>query len=153
MTLTLHSPDGDGGFPGDLDRNLRLSDGRAGDFARRTVGRMRQDDDRQPTQHAYFNLDGSPDILDHELMLNCDFFTPTDAELIPTGEIRAVAGTPYDFRKPRPVRHDSGATYDTNFVAARPAGRERAGASGDAALAQERPDDGIAFERTGRAVL
>ncbi len=50
------------------------------------------------TQHSYFNLDGSPDILDHELTLFADFYTPADEELIPTGEIRAVAGTPYDFR-------------------------------------------------------
>ena len=70
------------------------------------------------TQHSYFNLDGSPDILDHELTLFADFYTPADAELIPTGEIRAVAGTPYDFRSPRPVRNPSGTPYDTNFVAA-----------------------------------
>ena len=51
------------------------------------------------TQHAYFNLDGSPDVLDHELMLACDFFTPSDADLIPTGEILSVEGAPFDFRK------------------------------------------------------
>jgi aldose 1-epimerase len=70
------------------------------------------------TQHSYFNLDGSPDILDHEVRLFADFYTPADSELIPTGEIRAVAGTPYDFREPRPVRNPSGTKYDTNFVAA-----------------------------------
>ena len=62
------------------------------------------------TQHAYFNLDGSHDILDHELTLFADFYTPADDELIPTGEIRSVAGTPYDFRVARAraqrERHD-----------------------------------------------
>jgi aldose 1-epimerase len=71
------------------------------------------------TQHAYFNLDGSPDILDHELTLLSEFYTPADGELIPTGEIRSVAGAPYDFRSPRVVRDPSGAAYDVNFVAAR----------------------------------
>jgi galactose mutarotase-like enzyme len=70
------------------------------------------------TNHTYFNLDGSPDILDHEVTLFADFYTPADAELIPTGEIRAVAGTPYDFRNPRTVRNPTGTAYDTNFVAA-----------------------------------
>lgn len=121
VTLTLHSADGDGGFPGALDATcvyrieepstLRVELSAVGD--RPTIVNL--------TQHAYFNLDGSPDILDHELTLNADFYTPTDEDLIPTGEIRAAAGTPYDFRSARPVRHPSGQTYDTNFVlAARP---------------------------------
>ncbi len=74
------------------------------------------------THHGYFNLDGSPDILDHEVTLFAEFTTPSDAELIPTGEIRSVAGTPYDFRAARPVRNASGTRYDTNFVASRPLG-------------------------------
>jgi aldose 1-epimerase len=49
--------------------------------------------------------------------LFADFYTPTDEDLIPTGEIRAVAGTPYDFRTPRTVRDPSLTPYDTNFVA------------------------------------
>jgi aldose 1-epimerase len=71
-------------------------------------------------QHSYFNLDGGS-ILDHSLRLDADFYTPTDADLIPTGEIRAVARTPYDFRERRPVRvpdpsENRPFRYDTNFV-------------------------------------
>ena len=57
-------------------------------------------------------------MLDHELTLDCDFYTPADAELIPTGEIRSVADTAFDFRKARTIRNPPGQTYDTNFVAA-----------------------------------
>jgi aldose 1-epimerase len=133
VTLTLHSPDGDAGFPGALKATcvykmiepatLRVELSAVCD--KPTVVNL--------TQHAYFNLDGSSDILDHELTLNCDFYTPTDALLIPTGEIRAVAGTPYDFRKARPVRNGSGTTYDTNFVAF-----EQPGESGMAHMASLR---------------
>jgi len=118
VKLTLLSPDGDGGFPGQMTATciyamlepatLRVELSAVCD--KLTIVNL--------TQHGYFNLDGSPDILDHELTLNCEFFTPTDADLIPTGEIRAVAGTPYDFTKPRPVRNAAGATYDTNFIVA-----------------------------------
>jgi aldose 1-epimerase len=71
------------------------------------------------THHAYFNLDGSSDVRDHELSLLSDFYTPSNGDLIPTGEIRSVAGTPFDFRQARPIRNPSGQTYDINFVAAR----------------------------------
>ena len=56
------------------------------------------------TNHTYFNLTGAKrDILGHEMMLNCDAFTPTDAGLIPTGEIAPVEGTPMDFRTPTAI--------------------------------------------------
>ncbi len=124
VSLTLELPDGEAGFPGALTATcvyrmlepatLRVELSAVTD--KPTVVNL--------TQHAYFNLDGSADILDHEVTLFAEFYTPADAELIPTGEIRSVAGTPYDFRVARPVRNASGTTYDTNFVAALPPGAD-----------------------------
>jgi aldose 1-epimerase len=84
------------------------------------------------TNHSYFNLagQGSGDILSHQLMIQADKFTPVDAGMIPTGELRDVAGTPFDFRKPvaigaRIYQDDEqlklGGGYDHNFVLQRSA--------------------------------
>jgi len=124
VSLSLVSEDGDMGFPGELratsvyrfaePATLRVELRAVADKA--TLVNL--------TQHTYFNLDGSPDILDHELELGCDFYTPADSELIPTGEIRSVAGTAYDFRSARTLRNAQGVSYDTNFVVSRPQGPE-----------------------------
>ncbi|MBQ4252124.1 MAG: galactose mutarotase, partial [Erysipelotrichaceae bacterium] len=80
-----------------------------------------------PTQHSYFNMAGhdSGSILNQQLQLNADYFTPVDETLIPSGELRAVEGTPFDFRQIKPIGRDMdlsdqqlgfGKGYDHNFV-------------------------------------
>ena len=69
--------------------------------------------------HSYFNLDDSSDILDHELQILAEAYTPTDEDNIPTGEFITAAGSDYDFRTPRPIRlmrNDRRVTYDINFA-------------------------------------
>ncbi|HEX9046821.1 MAG TPA: aldose epimerase family protein, partial [Verrucomicrobiae bacterium] len=78
------------------------------------------------THHSYFNLAGQGDVLGHIVEINADHFTPTDAEQIPTGEIKPVAESSLDFRSPRTIgarignRHEEqirfGCGYDHNFV-------------------------------------
>jgi aldose 1-epimerase len=83
------------------------------------------------TQHSYFNLAGKGTILDHVVMIAADKFTPVDSTLIPTGELRPVAGTPLDFRKSTAIgtRIDAddeqiklGGGYDHNFIVNKPLG-------------------------------
>lgn len=138
VALRLVSPDGDEGYPGTLtvQAQYRLSDGNewSVEFEATT-------DAPTPlnlTQHTYFNLAGGGpragrgDILDHQLEIGADSFTPVDSTLIPTGEILPVAGTPFDFRaltaigrrigdRDRQLEYAGG--YDHNFVL-RPGGPE-----------------------------
>ena len=118
VVLTLDSPDGDAGFPGALKATCVYSLLEPATLRVELTATADKPTVVNLTHHGYFNLDGSADILDHEVTLAADFYTPADADLIPTGEIRSVAGTPYDFRTARPVRNPAGTAYDTNFVAA-----------------------------------
>jgi aldose 1-epimerase len=102
LTLTLNSPDGDGGFPGTLTATVIYTVTR--DNALKLDMRAVTD---QPTvanltNHAYFNLsgEGSGDVTDERLQIFAARYTPADADGLPTGEIAPVAGTALDFRKP-----------------------------------------------------
>jgi aldose 1-epimerase len=75
------------------------------------------------TNHAFWNLSGEPDILGHDLELNADRYTVVDKESIPTGELRKVAGTEFDFTAAKPIGRDiaalaqtPGGGYDHNWV-------------------------------------
>jgi len=77
------------------------------------------------THHGYFNLAGNGDVLSHLVYINADKFTPVDSTLIPTGELRPVEGTPFDFRKSTAIGARIGANdeqlkfgngYDHNWV-------------------------------------
>ncbi len=126
VELTLVSPDGDMGFPGQLTAHVKYTlQGKSlhieysATTTKPTVLNL--------TNHSYFNLggEGSGDILKEVVTLSADRYTPVDSTLIPTGQLAPVAGTPFDFRTPTPigaridVDNDQlkiAGGYDHNFV-------------------------------------
>lgn len=151
VVLSHTSPDGAGGYPGKLqvtatyslnDRNELSIEYRASTDEPTVVN---------ITNHSYFNLAGeaaNSDVMDHRLTLFASSYTPVDETLIPTGELRAVDGTPFDFRRPKAIGERIrdgkdeqlriGRGYDHNFVVdgkpnqLRPAARVEDPASGRA---------------------
>lgn len=119
VSLHLDSPDGDAGFPGHARITCTYTLLQPAILRLDLVAISDAPTPMNLTHHSYFNLDGSADARDHEVQLFCGFYTPTDADLIPTGEVRPVANTPYDFTALRPVRNAEAQAYDTNFVASR----------------------------------
>ncbi len=99
------SADMEQGFPGNLDVSVTYTLTENNEFCIEYYGVSDQDTIVNLTNHTFFNLDGqaSGDILDTELFIDADNFTPTDDQLIPTGEIRPVEGTPLDFRTPTAI--------------------------------------------------
>ncbi len=120
MTLALVSPDGDHGYPGTLTVTCRYTLAEPATLRVELTATTDAATILNLCHHSYFNLDGSADILDHELEVRANLFTPVDADLIPSGEVASVAGTPFDFRKSRAVGWlDGGGIrhwYDHNFI-------------------------------------
>ncbi len=116
LILTHVSLNGDEGYPGNLlvtaiytvmeDNALKVEFSATTD--QKTVVNL--------THHSYFNLRGSGDVLGHIITINADKFTPVDSTLIPTGELRLVAGTPFDFRTPNTIGARIGNTNDEQIV-------------------------------------
>lgn len=127
LRLSYVSPDGEEGYPGQVKIKVTYTITENNEFKIEYRGKTTKPTILNPTSHCYFNLTGNPEntILEHELMINADNFTPVDSSLIPTGEIRPVAGTPLDFRESKPIGKDInmrdeqlqyGRGYDHNWV-------------------------------------
>ena len=103
LRLTIVSPDGDNGFPGEVTAvtTYKLTNDNVLDITWEAT--TTKETVINQTNHCYFNLNGRPDEVgtNMELYVNADSFTPSDTKYIPTGEILPVEGTPFDFRQPR----------------------------------------------------
>jgi aldose 1-epimerase len=127
LELTYLSKDGEEGFPGDLSTTVTYTLTDNNELRIDYSATTDKDTVVNLTNHSYFNLagQGEGDVLAHTVTIHADRFTPVDRTLIPTGELRSVEGTPFDFRQPHTIgeRIDSadeqlalGGGYDHNFV-------------------------------------
>lgn len=137
LTLSYHSPDGEEGFPGNLDVTVTycLTDGNALDIRYRAVA-----DQETPinlTNHSYFNLtgDASKTVLSHQLCVDGTYFTPVTPDGIPTGDLLSVEGTAFDFTHAKAIGQDihsgdprivAAQGYDHNYVLSAAPGIRRA---------------------------
>jgi aldose 1-epimerase len=127
LLLKYTSKDGEEGYPGTLDVTVTYTLDDNDEMSIHYRARTDKTTVLNLTNHTYFNLagEGKGDILEHSMTINAGRFTPVDAGLIPTGELKSVEGTPFDFRKPFPIgarinaSHEQlklGRGYDHNYA-------------------------------------
>jgi aldose 1-epimerase len=122
VTFRYKSRDGEEGFPGNLDVAITYTLTSSNELVLDYTATTDQPTVVNLTNHAYFNLSGTGDVLDHKLQIESDETTTVDKSLIPNGEFTRVEGGPLDFRQPRTIGarirelYDAANGYDHNYV-------------------------------------
>jgi aldose 1-epimerase len=122
VKFTHSSPDGEEGFPGKLDVTVNMTLTDRNEMVIDYLAKTTKPTPVNLTNHSYFNLACEGDIKNHKLILASDYYTPLNAETIPTGEIRSVTRTALDFTRPVPVGARFASLggkpqgYDHNFI-------------------------------------
>ncbi len=115
IRMSLQSPDGDQGFPGNAEIHVTYTLDETGGLHIVYDGISDKDTVFNMTNHTYFNLAGHQhpeEALNQILSMSARFFNAADKDSIPTGELRSVEGTPFDFREPKPIGQDIDEDYD-----------------------------------------
>lgn len=118
VTFLLDSPDGDQGYPGEVELSVTYELTEDNELRIHYYGQPKEDTLLNLTNHSYFNLSGhdSGDVLAQEVMIAADAYTRADVNSIPTGEIVPVDGTPMDFREYKAIGKEIGEDYEAlNF--------------------------------------
>ena len=113
ITFAYHSADGEMGYPGNLDIQVKYTLLNDGQLIIEYSAKSDADTLLNPTNHIWLSLNGA-NASNHTLWINADKYTPRDAEIIPTGEIASVEGTKYDFREAQEFVPSN--KYDDNWV-------------------------------------
>lgn len=125
LILSYLSKDGEEGYPGNLKVEIEYTWSETNELSMEVTATTDKATPVNITNHAYFNLNGEGDILGHQLRINAAKYVPIHDDAIPTGELRFVEGTPFDFREAKPIGKDidaediqisHGAGYDHCFV-------------------------------------
>ena len=118
VRFELKSPDGDGGFPGDLNAVVTYGLTKSNEVTARYEAKASVPTPVNLTNHAYFNLagEGSGTIISHELRLNSSSYVEVDDKAIPLGRLTPVRDGPFDFRKSKPILRDREEGYDHCFT-------------------------------------
>jgi aldose 1-epimerase len=112
LILSYMSPDGEEGYPGNLTTKVTYTATHRGELVTEYEASTDKPTVVNLMNHSYFNLACSGDILDHEVTLHAGYFTPVRSDLIPTGEIASVKGTPMDFTSPTRIGERINSPYE-----------------------------------------